>query len=54
MQLGAEGLAESAHLPVLCKESIDALNIRDKQHKKTKKEEKSREKKKKKRKKNKK
>ena len=29
MQLNAEVLAESAHLPVLCKESIDALNIRD-------------------------
>ena len=29
MQVDAEVLAESAHLPVLCKESIDALNIRD-------------------------
>ena len=29
MQREAEVLAESAHLPVLCKESIDALNIRD-------------------------
>ena len=29
MQVDAEVVAESAHLPVLCKESIDALNIRD-------------------------
>ena len=29
MQLNAEVLAEPAHLPVLCKESVDALNIRD-------------------------
>ena len=29
MQAGTEVLAEAVHLPVLCKESIDALNIRD-------------------------
>ena len=29
MQEGMEVLAEAVHLPVLCKESIDALNIRD-------------------------